>query len=464
MTAETSTTLAVAHKRRKRKRKKSPKRKPAAAGPWTPAHVRRLFWRAGFGATQAELDRFTAAGKQATLDWLLDGDGPAELRGPGPSADGKPLDINNEWGHDHLWWLDRMVRTTRPLEERMTLFWHSHFATRDVDTPLMLAQNRKLREHALGDFDALLRAVTLDPAMQQFLSLMWSYKDDPNENYARELMELFTIGTGYGEDDVREAARALTGFVPVPPKGVPRGVRWDPKRHDDGSKTIFGKTGEWTWEDVLGLVLNHPKHAGFITTALWDYFIPTPIPAKTRRKLALRYRASGRKIKPLVREILGHPHLYADLERPGQLMEPVVKIAGTLRALGAPVNRHAYTWMSSEMGQQLLSPPSVAGWEGGVAWASSATMRARFIFANELGREGGPLHVPEGALGEAKLPANEQVDRARIACGNPWLSPATVQALLDFAAADAADEDIPPELTQRALRHLIVTCPDAQLC
>src|SRR3712207_3323527 len=175
---------------------------------WTEAHVRRLFWRAGFGATPEEAALFTQAGKDATLRFLLRGDGGPELAGPAPTADGKPLDPVNEWGHDGLWWLDRMVRTRRPLVEKMTLFWHDHFATSDQDTPLMLRQNKTLRKHALGNFRTLLKAITRDPAMQLFLSLAGSNKWAPNENYARELMELFTLGTGYTEHDIREAARA----------------------------------------------------------------------------------------------------------------------------------------------------------------------------------------------------------------------------------------------------------------
>ena len=169
----------------------------------------------------------------ATLKWILDGSGGPELVGPAPSADGKALDPNNEWGHDVLWWLDRMVRTQRPLVEKMTLFWHDHFATREGETPRMLAQNRLLRKHALGKFPALLEGVTRDPAMQLFLSLADSSKEAPNENYARELMELFTLGKGYTEKDIREAARALTGFRARWNDGF-RGIYYDRTRHDRG--------------------------------------------------------------------------------------------------------------------------------------------------------------------------------------------------------------------------------------
>jgi uncharacterized protein (DUF1800 family) len=177
---------------------------------WTEAHVRRLFWRAGFGATPLQASHWAAAGQAATLRWLLSG-GSDRLVGAEPRVDGKPLDPLNTWSHDALWWLDRMVRSQRPLVEKLTLFWHDHFATSDQDTLLMLAQNRLLRVHSRGSFRTLLGKVARDPAMQLFLSLTDNDKDAPNENFARELMELFTLGSGYTETDIREAARALTG-------------------------------------------------------------------------------------------------------------------------------------------------------------------------------------------------------------------------------------------------------------
>ena len=153
---------------------------------------------------------------------------------------------NDEWGHDVLWWLDRMVRSRRPLQEKLTLFWHDHFATSDQDTPLMLAQNQTLRRHALGSFPALLRAVTRDAAMLLFLSLADSDKEAPNENYARELMELFTLGRGYSERDIRQAARALTGFrVDWDENGPPR-CYYEKEAHDTGAKRIFGRAGAST--------------------------------------------------------------------------------------------------------------------------------------------------------------------------------------------------------------------------
>lgn len=455
----------MARKRSKTRRRRKPR--------WTEAHVRRVFWRAGFGATADEAARWAARGRRATLDWIVNGAGDAELKGPRPSADGKPLDPHNVFGHHVLWWLDRMVRTTRPLEEKLTLLWHDHFATRDVEQPLMLRQNAMLRRRALGRFDDLLTDVTLDPAMQQFLSLLGSHKRAPNENFARELMELFVLGTGYTEEDIREAARALTGFVGVYENGRLKDVRWDEARWDPGPKTIFGKTGAWRWDDVLRLCLEHPAHPGFLVEKLWSFFVPTPIAASTRSKLARSYARSGRRIAPLVRRILDHPHLYADLDHPGQVKWPVVYLAGQLRATGAAVNRRAWTYHLAGMGQALFSPPSVAGWDWDEAWLSSNAVRARFASVNELLERSGPLVVPEGSV-DPDLSADGHLERALKAVGDPRVSRSTrlvLQRMLAraLAAPEASDRSEKvrrrhAERVQRAARHLLVSGPENQVC
>ena len=180
---------------------------------------------------------WAARSRGETIDWLLrGGSGPPRPRFPKPQLDGKPLDPINEYGQDVLWWLDKMVRTPRPLVEKTTLFWHDHFATLDQDRPLQIAQNKMLRRDGLGSFRRLLTDVTKDPAMLLFLSLADSRKEEPNENYARELMELFTLGKGYTEKDIREAARALTGFRSKRRGDGSVAVLYDAKAHDATSQ------------------------------------------------------------------------------------------------------------------------------------------------------------------------------------------------------------------------------------
>jgi uncharacterized protein (DUF1800 family) len=438
--------------------------------PWSEKHARRLFWRAGFGATPEEARRWAGAGQDATIKWLVNRGGGAQLVGPAPDVNGKPLDPINEWGHDGLWWLDRMVRTQRPLEEKMTLFWHDHFATRDQETPWMLRQNRMLRRCCLGDFDTLLAKVTTDPAMQLFLSLADSNKWAPNENYARELMELFTLGKGYTERDIREAARALTGWRARWTDSGFRGIFYDRSWHDRGVKRIFHKHGRFDWRDVIRLVTKHNHHAPFLVDKLWAYFITVPLDGHTRKALVSTYRRSGHKIKPVVEKILRHPALYADLDRPDMVKSPIVFLAGALRSANAGIQQDSWSWLLDLMGQVPFFPPSVAGWDWGPAWLSTNTIHARFQAVTYLMRENAPLAVPDGAT-PINLPASEAVARARAAVGDPWTSPETDAALERMSAGFFAD--FKPKQTwgwqdrsdhrQRALRHLLLSGPDAQL-
>jgi uncharacterized protein (DUF1800 family) len=463
---------AVRRPAARRKPARRPPRPARSSGPWTEAHVNRLFWRAGFGARPGEAAEWARRGRAATLRWVLDG-GPqgAALAGPSPSVDGKPLDPVNEWAHDGLWWLDRMVRSQRPLVEKMTLFWHDHFATNDQDTPLMLAQNRMLRRHALGGFPKLLRAVTLDPAMQLFLSLPDSDKDHPNENFARELMELFTLGRGYTETDIRQAARALTGFRARWTDDGFAGIHYDAERHDAGVKRIFGKRGRFAWNHVLDLVVAHPSHAPFLATKLWEFFVSEPPSRATVRNLAGVYRRSGHRVKPLVAAILDHPALYRDLDAPAMVKSPVVFVAGTLRTTGLGVTYDSLTWMLDNMGQRLFDPPSVAGWEWGPAWMSSNSMRVRFDWGNRLvdkdalGPRPGSITAPPAGPAEA-------LEQALAATGRPWISGVTRSHLLEMAAHYF--DDLRPttrpqrrieraEMLQRSLRLLLLAGPDAQL-
>ncbi len=434
--------------------------------------MQRLFWRAGFGATPREAHHWARRGKAPTIRWVLNG-GPSPAPRIGPArVDGHRLDPENEWSHDVLWWLDRMIRSRHPLQEKLTLFWHDHFATSDQDTPLMLAQNRTFRRHAMGSFPALLTAVTKDPAMLLFLSLADSDKEAPNENYARELMELFTLGRGYSERDIRQAARALTGFrVDWRENGPPR-CFYDKESHATGVKRIFGHAGNFDWQDVLRLCAGHPAHAPFLVGKLWDYFVGTPIPGGTRAHLARTYRRSGHRIKPVVGEILAHPALYRSLDAPGLVKSPVMFVAGALRSAGQPIDGDAWGWLTESMGQQLFHPPSVAGWDWGTAWLSSNAMHVRFDAANYL-LETRSLRVKEKAT-PVKLSPLRAVARARRAVGDPWTSSRTDAELLRVAHRLLTERKLKDgewrqdrqeraDMCQRVLRHLLLSGPDAQV-
>src|SRR5262249_33549437 len=242
---------------------------------------------------------------------------PYALTGPTPTADkGRPLAPAAVIGDDHLFWLDKMVRTNAPLIERMTLIWHSWFATSNqgvASQQLMLNQLGLFRGNGLGSFADLLMGVTQDPAMLIWLNGNQNVASRPNENYARDMMELFSLGAdrgAYTETDVREQARALTGWTGSVSKGIIGNFAFVPSRHDNGMKTIFGQSGNFAWTDSVNLSLNHPLHPSYLLNKLSGYFLPTPPDRATETALAAIYKGNGFKVHPVVEAILQHPDLY----------------------------------------------------------------------------------------------------------------------------------------------------------
>jgi hypothetical protein len=448
---------------------------PPASAPLTRRDAERLLWRAGFGPRRGEAETLAAKGRTAAVESLTRPVGSPSFNGPSPvDEDGFPIDPENVWGHDHTWWIDRMVRSSQPLVERMTLIWHDWFATTndDVgDARLMLEQNRLFRAHALGSFATLAREVTRNPAMLIFLNGLENHEGRPNENYARELMELFTLGAdrgAYTETDVRELARALTGWTADwdEEAGTYIDFRVEPWLHDDGTKTLwdgtsYEKSGAFDWEDAVRLCLEHPMHAEFFVRKLWSYFIPTPPSDATRTELQSLYVSSGRQIRPVVEAILKHPDLY-DRAKP-MVKPPAVYTAGLLRARNRPVDTNAWSWLGQMSGQQLFYPPNVSGWNDN-GWLDTSTIRGRWetvyvaIAPYEIDGDDYPAdETPEEAL-----------DSALAFWDRPTLTTETRAELLRFAT-----ESIPATLAsweqgymrayrQNALRHLIATAPDFQ--
>jgi uncharacterized protein (DUF1800 family) len=361
-----------------------------------------------------------------------------------------------------------MVRTSRPLVERMTLVWHDWFATslEGVGSPrLMLKQNELLRRRALGGFDTMLREITKDPAMLLWLSGTENTKWSPNENYARELMELFTLGAGrgYTERDVREQARALTGFDADWRDGAGHvNFRYARDRHDVGSKRVFGRTGAFDWEDAVRLCLEHERHPAFFVDKLWRYFIPTTPDAGTRRSLERLYRKDF-QIRPVVEAILLHPALH---KGPRMVKPPAVYTAGLLRALGRGVDTQAWSWLSGMSGQRLFMPPNVSGWDD-ERWLDTATFRGRWEVANYASM---PYALTDKQ--SASLPAEpkELVEGAITFWGSPSIRPETRAALVGFATRAMSDADQRWKktsyrfLTANALRQLVAVSPDLQTC
>lgn len=286
------------------------------------------------------------------------------------------------------WWMREILTTPSPLTERMTLFWHNHFASGEdkVPEPLLMAQqNALLRRHALGSFATLLHEVAKDPAMLLYLDGASNRKGKPNENFAREVMELFTLGEGhYSQQDVAEAARAYTGWGVDPDTW--RYV-WRPAQHDDGLKTVLGKSGPFDGDGVLDILLGEPQTARFVSAKLWREFVSATPDAAQLDAVAARFRTSGYDIQAALGALLVTPAFWDEDNRGVLVSSPVEFIAGTVRRFEVGyANTAMFAHTSAALGENLFYPPNVKGWPGGVAWINSTTLLSRKQFVEQLFR------------------------------------------------------------------------------
>ena len=447
--------------------------RPAGAyqGPFGTEQALRLLNRAGFGPVPGQVERLVSLGLVGAVQSLTRPSGAATLSGPAPvDSEGNPIAPADAWGHDHLWWLDRMVRGDQPLVERMALVFHDWFAT-SIDgvskQQQMIDQSNLFRSACFGSFLDLFKAVTVDPAMLQWLNGNENRKGAPNENYAREMMELFSLGAdrgAYSEDDIREQARSLTGWRNDWSSELgDYNFRFDPKRHDTGTKTVFGRSGNWGWEDACQLCVEHPLHPSFFVDKLWSYFVPQAAPSDTRDTLTSSYRDSGWQIRPVLETILISPELY---EGPAMVKPPVVQLAGMLRALGRGIDTDAWVWLCEPAGQVLFRPPNVSGWDD-TRWLDTSRMRARWNIVDYALEEiaadtwGGTYSTTETA--------DEALARALGAWGSPSLRPEHRAELLDFSQRAeklivAKWQNAPYRaMRQNALLQLIGISPDTIL-
>jgi hypothetical protein len=283
------------------------------------------------------------------------------------------------------WWADRMVATARPLEEKMALFWHGHFATGEEkvrDYRKMEQQLALLHRHATGNFRDLLIDVARDPAMLVFLDAAQNVKGAPNENFAREVMELFTMGVGnYSEPDIREAARAFTGWI-----DDDLAFKVDPAKHDDGPKTFLGRTGNFDGVDILHIILEQKVTAEFISGKLYRYFVREDISPAMQARLGALLRDNDYEIAPLLRTMFLSRDFYSAPSFGTRIKGPVELVVSTYRKLGAKrlAGIPDLFVVSRELGQILLNPPTVAGWAQGRAWITPGLLLARGNFARDV--------------------------------------------------------------------------------
>ena len=293
------------------------------------------------------------------------------------------------------WWLREMVATPSPLTERMTLFWHNHFVSAQPKvryTQLMYRQNVLLRKHALGRFDELLHAVAKDPAMLIYLDSATNRRGSPNENFAREVMELFTLGEGkYSEDDIKQAARAFTGWSIDLDSGD---YMFRRPLHDGGEKTVFGRTGNFDGDAVLDILLAQPASAEFIVRKLWREFVSSQPDEARVKTIAAQFRAGGWNIAQPVRALLLQPEVIARDEDNALVKSPAELVVGLVRQSGGELTRPAAAAVAlAGMGQNLFSPPNVRGWPGADAWINTHTLLARKQFL-ERALGGAPSSMP----------------------------------------------------------------------
>jgi len=368
-----------------------------------PQEARHLLVRTGFEARITDIDAYAPLTREAAVERLLGGvrttastpfpEGtlewvpPRRFRDAGPEERKRLRQQQAERGIAlKAWWIGEMLATDSPLTERMTLFWHNHFTSslqKVRSSALMARQNELLRRHALGSFAALLHAASKDPAMLVYLDGARSRRGQPNENFAREVMELFTLGEGrYAEQDIKEAARAFTGWSVEPDSGE---YRWRPALHDEGDKRVLGYSGNWRGEDVLDILLAEPATAEFVVAKLWKEFVSPQPDAREVARIAALFRASGYQIRVALRELLLSEAFWAPQNRGALVKSPVELVVGTLREFDVRVpDPMPFAFLLRALGEDLFSPPNVKGWPGGDAWINSSTLLARKQFTERL--------------------------------------------------------------------------------
>ncbi len=345
------------------------------------------------------------------------------------------------------WWLNRMARGPRPLQEKLTLFWHGHFATsfqKVRNAYFMWLQNETFRRHAAGSWAALLNEVTRDPAMLIWLDQSQSDKRHPNENFAREVMELFALGEGhYTEKDILEAARALTGLTLD--RATQQAV-FRPQMHDEGTKTLLGRSGNLAVKDVLEIILQQPQSARFITYKLWRYFASENVSpdGPLIDALAAEFRKAGNVFKPVLRKMFLSEEFYAPDVVRTQIKCPVQWLVGTVRLLETelPPARVSGPLLAG-LGQNLFEPPNVKGWDGGIAWISTNSLLDRYNQAALL------------VLGKATMSPAGSGKKGQTSGRSPGFAgtPVSVDRLL------SPEEQHSKDAVLRSLEHRLIQTP-----
>ena len=449
------------------------------------ARIAHLLRRAGFGASEAELDEYAALGFEGSVERLLNPEGVADDLDERVAALGLDLDTAAALP---LYWLFRMANTKRPLQEKMCLFWHDHFATAisKVRSPqLMLQQYQTFARLGLGKFSDLTLAVSQDPAMLVWLDGNQNRKNAPNENYGRELLELFMLGIGnYTEEDVKAAARAFTGWFFQAERDPDNNGRitsarfvFTERQHDFGQKTFLGQTGNWNGQEIIGIAMQQPACARFIAGKLFAAFVWDNPDAATVAPYAEVLMRSGYDIRAAVRAILLSPEFSSDRAYRATTKSPAEYVAGLMRALGVGIPARDYGTAMRGMGQELFNPPHVGGWASGLAWIGPGTLLERANLANrivttrQVNRNNPVAFDPAKLLaGKGIATAEQLVDHFVALLLDGAITAAQRDALLAYLRRDDKGQTTtfaldPKTLDSkvRGLVHLIAAMPEYQL-
>ncbi|HEY1066064.1 MAG TPA: DUF1800 domain-containing protein [Pirellulales bacterium] len=414
---------------------------PNADQPWNRRRAAHLLRRAGFGATSAELDSAVAAGPQAAVTALFARPDSLERFEADMDRAARTVVAQGEAARLSAWWLYRMLHTPAPLLEKLTLFWHGHFATSAAKVEsagMMYDHFNVLYRGGLGKFEPLVQAMSRDPAMLVWLDSTTNRKVHPNENYARELMELFCLGVGnYTEQDIQEIARTFTGWEV---DSNSKSFIYRAHHHDRGRKSFLGASGDYNGEDAVRIVVAQPAAATFIATKLVRFFVADEpaVSPDVIEPLAKQLRDNGFEIQPALETLFASNLFFSNHAIARKVRSPVELAVGLLRALGGTTNTVALSERLDALGQRPLFPPNVKGWDGGRTWINSSTLVARANLVQQLAFAEGSKLGANGLAAELVQSGAESpeamVDRLAELLLATKLSPEAKRPLVELAS------------------------------
>ncbi|MDP7206028.1 MAG: DUF1800 domain-containing protein, partial [Pirellulaceae bacterium] len=382
---------------------------PVAAAEWGPRHAAHLLDRAGFGGSPDQIGDIAGMNPREAVAHLVDfhkvrqderlRDFQVQPYVPPPPKPGQTkytrnLEVffglvafdNGQIQRARDWWFERMLLSTRPLEEKLTFFWHGLLTTSNADAYMsqaVIQQNKLFRRHAAGNVGELILAISKDSAMLRYLNNNANVKGRPNENYARELMELFTLGEGhYTEEDVKEAARALTGWS----SGPDGSFLFRSTQHDDGEKTFLGASGNFDGADIVDIIIRQPQHARFICSEIFRFFVHDEPTRDQVNAMVWTYRTGGNRVRPVLKQLFLSKAFFSEAAMTTRVKSPVEYLVSTWKSMGleeVPQKSRLQNDLA-EMGQVPFYPPTVEGWDSGPAWITSSTLLARYNVAGRL--------------------------------------------------------------------------------